>query len=222
MVQVSESHRTLSGVVDRGGTRPLADARVRRGFAWITQCSEIKEKRLMRRLLFGAALAAMLVGPVGAQRMSEPTWKFGGTLGLTLPLGNLGDVNGSGFHITGLAQGKPAWFPLTVRGEAGISTTGGNTVGTFKFPGTTFVQVSGNGLYHFDTASDATFKPYVIGGVGFWTGTESRGSGLMLNAGGGFDMKLAGFDAFAEAKLQPLLGSNGSAYLLPISFGLRF
>lgn len=177
---------------------------------------------MLRRLAGIAAVAALTAGAAEAQRMSEPTWRFGGAIGLTQPFGQLGDVNGSGFHIMGLVQGKPTWFPITVRGEAGISATGGNTVVGVQVDGTTFYQLSGNALYHFDTQRDATFRPYAIGGIGFWGGTRNAGSGVLLNAGGGVDMKLAGFDAFAEAKLQPLLGANRSAYLLPISFGLRF
>jgi hypothetical protein len=185
---------------------------------------------MLRRLVGIVALATVASGVAGAQRLSEPTWKFGGTLGLTLPFGDLGDVNGSGFHLTGIAQGKPAWFPLTVRGEAGFSTTGGKTIrvpgtGTtaLTVDGTTFIQLSGNALYYFDTQRDATFKPYVIGGVGLGIGTRSVGTGLLVNAGGGFDMRLAGFDTFVEGKVQPIFGTDGgSVYLLPLSFGLRF
>ncbi|MDZ7631797.1 MAG: hypothetical protein U5K74_10735 [Gemmatimonadaceae bacterium] len=71
-------------------------------------------------------------------------------------------------------------------------------------------------------AKDATFVPYVIGGVGVYNGTEGIGTKFGINGGGGVTFKLSGFDAFAEARFHNIFTDGFSSRIIPVSFGINF
>ena len=183
----------------------------------------------MRKFVAGAAVFAAMFATaptVRAQNSSGP--RFGISGGLTLPLGDLGNAYGSGFNVQAHASAKPSSFPFGLRADAGLWTSSGKTVsggggtGSFTSDSCTFFVVNGNAVYNFEGAKDATFVPYVIGGAGVYTGTQNFGTHIGLNAGGGVTFKLAGFDAFTEARFHNIFGDGGSARLIPISFGIMF
>ena len=181
----------------------------------------------MKKFVAGAAVfAAMFATSPSAQAQDSSGPRFGVSGGLTLPIGNLGNGYGSGFNIQAHASAKPGSFPFGVRADAGLWTNSGKTVSVGGISGSnpsfTLFTVNGNVIYNFEGAKDATFVPYVIGGAGIYTGNRSFGTKLGLNAGGGTTFKLAGFDAFTEARFHNIFGDGGSARLIPISFGIMF
>lgn len=183
----------------------------------------------MKKILVGAAVFAAMVGTASSvQAQSTSSARYGVSGGLTLPIGNLGDAYGSGFNINAHASVKPSSFPATLRGDASLWTIGGKTVsggggeGTFKSDSRTLFSINGNVIYNFESAKDATFVPYVIGGGGIYSGTQNFGTHIGLSGGGGVTFKLAGFDAFVEGRLHNIFGDGGSARLIPISFGVMF
>ena len=179
----------------------------------------------MKKFVAGAAVFAAMFATaptVRAQKSSGPQLGISG--GLTLPLGNLGDGYGSGFNLQAHASAKPSSFPFGLRADAGLWTNSGKTVSTGGISGSnpslTLFTVNGNVIYNFEGAKDATFVPYVIGGAGVYSGNRNFGTKLGLNAGGGVTFKLAGFDAFTEARFHNIFADGGSARLIPISFGI--
>ena len=86
-----------------------------------------------------------------------------------------------------------------------------------KYGGLNWFTINANAVYNFEGAKDATFVPYVIGGVGLYNAGRGIGTNFGFNAGGGVTFKLAGFDAFTEARFHNVMATGGSARLIPVS-----
>jgi opacity protein-like surface antigen len=184
----------------------------------------------MKKLLVGATVFAAIVGAASAAQAQQQNsgLVFGVSGGLTMPIGDLGDTRGSGFNVQGHASLKPESMPFALRGDLGLWTTPGKTVTPIgggqsaSYEGITWFTANANAVFNFEGAKDATLVPYVIGGVGIYNGSQNVGTKLGINGGGGVTFKLAGFDAFAEARLHNVFAEGGSARLIPISFGVHF
>ena len=187
----------------------------------------------MKKLIAGAAVFAAIAAaaPVTqAQAQQKGPATFGISGGLTLPIGNLGDTQGAGFNVQGHAMLKPSSVPFALRGDLGLWTTPGKNIspigggggGSVSYPGVTWFTANVNGVFNFEGAKDATFVPYVIGGVGIYNGSEGLGTKFGINGGGGITFKLSGFDAFTEARIHNVFTDGSSARLIPISFGINF
>ena len=187
----------------------------------------------MKKLIAGAAVFAAIAAaaPVTqAQAQQKGPATFGISGGLTLPIGNLGDTQGAGFNVQGHAMLKPSSVPFALRGDLGLWTTPGKNIspigggggGSVSYPGVTWFTANVNGVFNFEGAKDATFVPYVIGGVGIYNGSEGLGTKFGINGGGGITFKLSGFDAFTEARIHNVFTDGSSARLIPISFGWSF
>jgi hypothetical protein len=187
--------------------------------------------RFMRHLAVGTAVIAALISSTPraalAQQASAVTYGFSG--GLLIPSGTLGDINGSGINIQAQAGYKPSSLPFGVRADFGIWTTGGKTLPAVgaapatSYKGSTWVTLNANVVYNFESEKDATFVPYVIGGLGVYSGgVGDRQSKFGINAGGGVTFKLSSFDAFAEARIHNVFTDGYSSRLIPLSFGINF
>ena len=181
----------------------------------------------MKNFFAGAVVVAAMLGSTsGARAQVNSSSRFGVSGGLTLPIGSLGDGVGTGFNIQGHASMKPSAFPLGLRGDVGLWTNSGKTVKaggiTGSNPSLTLFTVNGNVVYDFESAKDATFVPYVIGGAGIYSGNHNFGTHFGINGGGGVTFKLAGFDAFVEGRIHNVFGDGGSAREIPVSFGIMW
>ncbi|MES3035068.1 MAG: hypothetical protein V4813_13810 [Gemmatimonadota bacterium] len=183
----------------------------------------------MKKILVGAAVLASLtaVAPT-AQAQQAGGVVFGISGGLNVPIGDLGDSQGSGFGLMGHITGRPGSFPLAIRGDVGFLTNPGKTITpigggqSFSTEGVTWTTANANVIYNFEGAKDATFVPYIIGGGGIYNGSEGIGTKLGLSAGGGVTFKLSGFDAFTEARFTNIFTDGSSARMIPIMFGVNF
>lgn len=181
----------------------------------------------MKKIIVGAAMFAALaaVAPT-AQAQSSGGVVYGISGGLTLPVGDLGDVQGSGFNLQGHATLKPSSTPFAVRGDLGLWTTGGKSFNQLGVSGSTksvtWFTGNVNAVYNFEGSKDATFVPYVLGGVGLYNGSQNFGTKFGVNAGGGVTFKLSGFDAFAEARFHNIFTDGNSSRIIPLSFGINF
>ena len=110
----------------------------------------------MRKLFVGAAGFAAMLGSASvtqAQQKSAVTYGFSG--GLTLPMGTLGDINGSGFNLQAHANLKPSSLAFGLRGDLGLFTTAGKTLPATgsqpgrPYSGQTWFTVNANGVYNF-------------------------------------------------------------------------
>lgn len=183
----------------------------------------------MKKLLVGAAVFAAIFSTApraDAQQQKAVTLGFSG--GLNIPNGKLGDSQGSGFHLHAHATLKPSSVPFALRGDLGYLTTPGKTItpiagstGTFSTKGVNWFTVNANAVYNFEGAKDATFVPYVIGGAGFYNGSQNVGTNLGVNAGGGVTFKLSSFDAFVEGRIHNVFADGGSLRMIPLTFGIN-
>lgn len=183
----------------------------------------------MKKLLAGAAVFAAMTGIApAAQAQSSSNITYGVSGGLTLPVGSIGDTQGSGFNLNGHATYKPSSTPFALRGDVGFWNTPGKNITpigggqSVKYSGLNWFTINANAVYNFEKTKDATFVPYAIGGVGIYNAGNGIGTNFGFNVGGGVTFKLAGFDAFTEARFHNVMSNGGSARLIPVSFGIMF
>lgn len=181
------------------------------------------------RLLGLAGALALLTGVAGAQD-SKPM-SFGVMGGLSLPMGDLGDLYESGYNVTGNVYFTPSASRFMLRGDVGYESFGGqsNTLGTgsdFKM-----LSVTGNLIFPLSATTDeGTMRPYLIGGGGLYrssfdvvgAGDSESDTNFGVALGGGVEFKLAGFSTFAEARFTNVFGDGNSSRWIPITFGFRF
>ncbi len=177
-------------------------------------------KRIVSVVL--AAGGALLLSAASAQ--AQVSVGVGG--GLTIPLGDLGDVAKTGWH--GLAN---VGYNL----PSGLGLRGDFYYGENKFDGasgkTKLAGGFGNILYNFKGAG--TVHPYVIGSIGFVNakgeasagGVTVSGSETKIAFGGGAGIKFkAGSDAsiFAEGRYLTVNTSGSNTNFIPITVGVSF
>lgn len=203
----------------------------------------------MKRIIVGlaAALGASLVASTAqAQTMGPEPYPlgFGIAAGATIPLGDLGDVQSTGWNLEGLVDWTSPRTPLGLRADLTYNNLSGKTITlpgqpTLKTDSRNLFQVTGDAVWHFRPSSTTTpnpWMPYILGGIGvyhFNGVTVTSGPGLTqdsgdgstdfgLNIGGGVVFRLSGFSTFAEARFHNVFSNGGSAKFFPISFGIRF
>ena len=185
----------------------------------------------MTKIHAGAALfAAMIAAAPAAQAQStnDSAIRFGASLGATVQIGRLGDTQNTGFHVQGHATLRPSSLPFALRGDVGYWTTPGKNITpigggtTTGYKAVNWFTANANVVYNFEGARDATFVPYILGGVGVYNGSNNVGSAFGVNGGAGVTFRLSGFDAFAEARLHNVFTDGASSRLVPVSFGITF
>ena len=133
--------------------------------------------RFLGRCIIGAG-ALLIATTASAQGTAGPAarpFKFGGSLGASVPIGDFGDGADLGFHLGGLVEYKPASLPMSLRGEltyhrnglkndffAGEDPVFGDIDGNVSD-----ISVLGNAVFPFGDAA-ATARPYAIAGLGVY------------------------------------------------------
>lgn len=176
----------------------------------------------MRRTVAGVITLALglMAGTAQAQSTTPAPVTFGAALGLSMPMGDAGDVLSTGFHLEGMVGFHPN-MPVEFRGELmyhrfGVSGADGNTSALGIIP---------NVIYPFTTQS--SLHPYLIGGLGLYHLSSSFGGGetdVGINVGGGlrFPLKNSHASLFAEARFHDVFTSGSSFNMFPITFGVTF
>jgi opacity protein-like surface antigen len=185
----------------------------------------------MKSTIRGAVLG--LAVAFAAQVASAQGMSFGVGGGVVIPTGTMSDGNSTGWSGTAMLRVKPPASPLGFQVDAFYTRFGleGGIDGHSRLIGGT-----ANALYAFPSASVA--RPYLIGGVGMYNGkTTVDGLGSSeaqtkfgINAGAGFDFGLGKANLFAEGRFHAIMkgvtdGSTGdekTAYMIPLTVGLRF
>ncbi len=179
----------------------------------------------MKRMSFGVLVLALGLGTattLDAQQRRQPTegTRFGLGVGATLPMGDYGDVDKMGLNVLGVIQFALAeTTPVHLRIDGIYSSTAHDGVS-----GSTSI-LGGNvsALYHF-AAPQATARPYILGGLGFYN-VEAFGASetrIGFGLGGGVLFGLGGFNAFAEARYLSVQTSGTSITFIPLTVGLMF
>ena len=184
----------------------------------------------MKSMIRGAVvgLAVML----GAQAAHAQGLSFGVGGGIVVPTGSLSDGMGTGWSGTAQLRVKPPVSPLGFQVDAFYTRFGLDGIdGHSRMLGGT-----ANALFAFPSASP--LRPYLLAGPGLYNGkTTIDGLGSSesstkfgLNAGAGFDFGMGKAQLFAEARFHAILkgtvdatsGDEKTAYMVPLTVGLRF
>lgn len=157
---------------------------------------------------------------------------FGGSLGLSMPMGDAGSGLDTGFNLEGLIGIHPRTMPIEFRGELmyhrfGVTGADGHQ---------SILGIVPNVVYPFKTQS--RIRPYLIGGIGLYhvsvTATGNFGGSTFtatgsetdvgLNVGGGLRFPLSNSRAslFAEARFHDVFTSGSSMNMIPITVGITF
>jgi len=176
----------------------------------------------MKRFLVavaGLALSAAVAAPASAQATEDlRTVRFGVQGGLSMPMGDFGDVAGTGFTIGGLADFRPASLPFGIRFNVDYSNWGVDE----DLGDGSFNMISGTAAAMFTVPTTGGISPYVLGGIGMYSlGCSEdcdRESEFGFNLGGGLNFNLGTMDTFAEVRYH----SADDLSYLPIVFGIRF
>jgi len=178
----------------------------------------------MKHVQLGSLVVALAVcaAPV-LHAQSQPTEgiRFGVGGGLTLPMGNYADFDKAGWHLLGLIQVPISHSPVHFRADAMYGQTSHKSgLGSGN---TTLTGATADLLYHLGDRA-AKVRPYVLGGLGFYSvdvggASESK---LAFGFGGGILFGVGTMHAFLEGRYMSVQTSGSSLNFLPISLGVMF
>ena len=182
----------------------------------------------LRTPLSSLALAVVLAGTAAAQTSGPPgavqpaagtTYYplYGGTFGIAIPAGRLGDDHAAGYAIGGLVEFAVPNQAYALRAEAmfqRFSLKQGRTVGD----DVSLFSIGPTILYRMQQTPAETF---LTGGIAIYnaTGEVTRPG---FNVGSGIGFPLAGFSALGEIRLHAMLADGKPILALPLSVGVRF
>ena len=184
----------------------------------------------LRTPLSSLALAVVLANAAAAQTSGPPDAAgaapaqattyyplYGGTLGIAIPAGRLGDDHSAGYAIGGLVEFAVPNQAYALRAEAMYQRfslkkgrTVGDDVGLFSV-GPTIV-------YRLQQTPAETF---LTGGIAIYNATD-EGTRPGFNVGAGLGFPLTDFSALAEIRLHVMLADGKPVLSLPLSVGVRF
>ena len=168
------------------------------------------------------AVIALFVLAIGASPAQAQSVNFGVGGGLTIPIGDFGDVAKTGWHGLGII-GYQLQSGIGLRGDFYYGQNNSDPSGAkFKLAGGL-----GNVTYSFSGKSSVT--PYVIGSIGYFNFKAEGGGGstseskIAFGGGGGIKFK-AGSDSqfFVEGRYITINTSGSNANFIPITAGITF
>lgn len=176
----------------------------------------------MKRFLVaaaGLALSAAVAAPASAQATEDlRTMRFGVQAGLSMPMGDFGDLANSGYTVGGLLDWRGANMPFGMR----FNVDYGSWAGDEDVLDLDYNMFSGTAAAMFTVPTTGGISPYVLGGLGLYSFGCSedcdRETEFGFNLGGGLNFNLGTLDTFAEARYH----KAGDFSFLPIVFGIRF
>jgi hypothetical protein len=165
-------------------------------------------------------LAAQVSGPAATSPNGQPPQYYplyGGTLGIAVPAGRLGDEHAAGYHLGGLVEWAVPNQAYALRAEAAFQRfalksgrTAGDDVSLFSIGPTILYQVQ-----------QTPAQTYLLGGIAIYNAT-GEGARPGFNLGGGIGFPLSGFSAIGEIRLHVMLADRKPILALPLSVGVRF
>lgn len=174
------------------------------------------------RSIRGVVAAALLVAAAStvSQAQMASTTRFGVSVGMAAPTGDLGKVFDLGYLVggqltTGLGE------RLALRINVDLSRYGTSPA----YGDETLMFISGLANIVFPIPMQSGFKPYLLAGVGMNNSKVTGGGSatdLVLDGGAGFDFMMGGRSWFTEVRYVSIRADLGSATYIPIVFGLKF
>lgn len=187
----------------------------------------------MRALRKGAAALglALLLGAPAAHAQGAQ-FSLGGGLGV--PLGDFDDAANLGWHGLAAVSFVPTGWPVGIQIDGSyqqFSLDDSFGAGLKN----RLIQGTGNVVFSFNTAPDANFRPYLIGGGGVYNtkitgaddpgnviGTAGSETNFGINAGAGFNFGAGGASLFIEGRFHNVFTEGSNTQFIPITLGLRF
>jgi hypothetical protein len=179
----------------------------------------------MKSMIRSAAIGFALVLSAHTAHAQGLSFGLGGSA--VVPSGDMSDGLSTGWGGMALVRMKPPVSPLGLQVDGFYNRFGldNDLDGNYRILGAT-----ANAVYAFPGVSAA--RPYLIGGLGVYnskaSGADESSTKFGANAGAGFDFGLGSAKLFAEARFHAIFKGldNGleekTAYMIPITFGLRF
>jgi len=197
--------------------------------------SRIPFALLALSLSLAAPAAAQVSGPA-AGAPGQPVQYYplyGGTLGIAIPAGRLGDEHAAGYHLGGLLEWAVPNQAYALRGEAMFerfalkSGKTGSDVSVFAIGPTIVYRLApatatsgfltgGIAIYH------ATTEKLTTGGATPVTVERPGGTRPGFNIGTGINFPLTDFSAMAEVRLHVMLTEGKPVLTLPLVVGAKF
>jgi hypothetical protein len=211
-----------------GGTRPAhLRSDVPPWEATSTRSASRLQSNPFRRLLMigrtvrGLVAATVLVAGVASvsEAQVSTTPKFGINAGVALPMGDFGDVAGLGIHAgahLGMGLGTSGMWALR------FAVDYGNYSGEDPFDNSTLLGGMANIVMNINTES--AWKPYLIGGLGYYNYDISGfdDSDLAFQIGAGYNFMMGNSNLFTEVRFVSIQTDGDALNTLPIVIGLRF
>jgi opacity protein-like surface antigen len=182
----------------------------------------------MNGLIKGLVVCGLVALTAGDSLAQVPV-SFGLGGGITIPTGSSSDAFGTGWHGMALVRFKPVASPVGFQVDGmyqRLKTESPVPEGHLQVIGGT-----ANVVFGFPVSEETRFRPYIIGGVGYYNskikfdvGTDPDGdSNFGFNAGAGFDVGFGGGTFFVEGRFHNVFVSDADDFkFIPITVGLRF
>jgi hypothetical protein len=168
---------------------------------------------MKKATMFVAALAAVMVAAPAEAQMRTATFGVGG--GPTLPIGDLGNVYDTGWHVQGSFALAPMTLPFGVRVDLNYTN--------FPHGDHSDSMLAGivNGMFALPAAG---LRPYLSAGVGAYNSKHDDQSetDIGVNGGAGLQFGMFGMNAYLEGRLHNLFTEGASSRFIPISVGIMF
>lgn len=184
-------------------------------------------RSMIRGLVLGLAVA---LTAQAAHAQTAMSFGLGG--GVVVPTGSLADGLGTGWNAMAVTRVKPAMSPVGLQLDGFYNRFGLDGIDGHS----RMIGATANALFAFPSAAVA--RPYLLGGVGLYNGkTTVTGLGSSdsqtkfgINAGAGFDFGVGRARLFAEGRFHAIMkgatdvntGDEKTAYMIPITVGVRF
>ncbi|HEX3159322.1 MAG TPA: outer membrane beta-barrel protein [Gemmatimonadaceae bacterium] len=171
--------------------------------------------------------AALLTLAIAATTADAQRPQLGISGGATMPAGDVGDTQNTGYNVNLALQFRPPLLPFGVRAEGMWNELGGDDSLVGDLADFRVIGGTANLLYELPFV---VVRPYLIGGAGVYNtkldvaGVDSR-TNFGLNGGVGIRFPLTGMDTYVEARFHNVfnaLPGDNSAQLVPITFGILF
>ena len=177
-------------------------------------------KRILGALA-GLTLVAAAAAPAAAQNVDDMrTLRFGVQGGVSMPMGDFGEIANLGFLVGGLLDVQPAGMPVGFRFNVDYQRWGADdAVGVDNFN-----SLSGTGAVMFTVPTTGGISPYVLGGVGMYRsncgGNDAceASNDFGFNLGGGLNFGLGTLDTGVEVRYHNVDDSS----FITIPFIIRF
>jgi hypothetical protein len=173
------------------------------------------------------ALLGVTASRAAAQTTVGPTYSFGVSAGLTVPVGDLSNYTSSGYTVgVTLGMHQPL-VPLGFRVEGSFTEFPWSNNSDVKHR---IYGIGADLLYNLGTPS-TNGGLYLTGGGGMF-GSKDTGGGIFtdtntnwdfgINGGLGYYLPLSGFTVVFEGRYRNIFSSGSSQGMFPITVGVTF